>query len=376
MKNHGRVWAEIDLDAIRYNIENIRRITDPHAMVMGVVKADGYGHGALRVAEVLLGHGADRLAVATAEEAAMLRERFPNTPIMMLSGAEEYNAADIVRLDIIPTVFDLGLAQALNRDAVSQSKKVRVHLKLDTGMNRIGIYWSDPELGSLARAIADLPGIEIEGAFTHFSKADEADLSYARTQYKRFIDSVNKIEAAGVPIKIRHCCNSAGIMNFPEMHLDMVRAGIVLYGLYPSEDVDKSRLPLRPAMSLRARISAIKTVPKGSLISYGGIYAAPEDMPVGTASVGYADGYSRVLSGRAQVLVGGEKRDVLGRICMDQCMFDMRNVQNTSVGDSVTLFGSDGGQSIPVEEIAEKMGTINYEVVCNIGKRVPRIYIK
>lgn len=376
MENHGRVWAEIDLDAIRYNIENIRRITSPNAMVMAVVKADGYGHGAAETAKVLLGHGADRLAVATVEEAKELRALFPGTPVMMLSGADEFNAAEIVRHGIIPTVFDLDLAKVLSGEAVKQNRTVKVHIKFDTGMNRIGIYWSDPHLAELAKAIAALPGIEVEGAFTHFSKADEEDLSYARLQFERFMSCIKRVEEAGVPIKIKHCCNSAGIMNFPEMHLDMVRAGIVLYGLYPSDEVDKSLLPLRPAMSLRARISAVKTVPEGSLISYGGRYRAPEAMPVGTASIGYADGYSRVLSGKARVLVNGQKKDVLGRICMDQCMFDMRNVQNTSVGDSVTLFGSDGGQSIPVEEIAEKMGTINYEIVCNIGKRVPRIYIK
>ena len=375
MNSLGRVWAEIDLNAIKQNIQNIRAITDPRAMVMGVVKADGYGHGAVEVSRVLLSNGADRLAVATVDEAAQLRAYFPHTPIMMLSGADEFNAADIVRLDVIPTVFDLPLAQALSREAVLQQKTVKLHIKLDTGMNRIGIYYSRPDLVELVKAISLLPGVEIEGAYTHFSKADEADLSYARTQFARFIDCLRKIEEAGVPIKIKHCCNSAGIINFPEMHLDMVRAGIVLYGLYPSDEVDKSRLSLIPAMSFKARISEIKTVPKGSLISYGGCFTTPETMPVGTISAGYADGYSRILSGKAQVIVGGEKRDVLGRICMDQCMFDMRNVQNISVGDSAILFGSDGGQSIPVESIAEKMGTINYEIVCMVGKRVPRIYI-
>ena len=239
----------------------------------------------------------------------------------------------------------------------------------------IGIYYTDPDLVKIVREIADLPGIEVEGVFTHFSKADEWDQSYLNTQFLRFMDCVNRIEKAGVHIKIRHCCNSAAIMNHPEMHLDMVRAGIVLYGLYPSEEVDKSRLPLIPAMSLKARVSEIKTVPKGSLISYGGRFEAPEDMPIGTISAGYADGYSRALSGKVQVLAAGEKKDVLGRICMDQCMFDLRNVQNISVGDSVTLFGKDGEQSISASEVAEKMGTINYEIVCTIGKRVPRIYI-
>ncbi len=375
MSGHGRIWAEVDLKAIGENMRNIRGITDPRAMVMGVVKADGYGHGAAEVSRELLKNGASRLAVATVDEAAQLRARFPDTPIMMLSGADGDNAADIVRLDVIPTVFDLELAKAFSREAAAQHKTVKVHLKLDTGMNRIGLYYSDPKLTQTVRAIADLPGIEIEGAFTHFSKADEADNSYQKTQFRRFIQCVEKIEGAGVPIKIKHCCNSAAIMNAPEMHLDMVRAGIVLYGLYPSEEVDKSRLPLRPDMSLKARISQIKTVPRGALVSYGGVFAAPEDMPVGTVSAGYADGYSRALSGKAQVIVAGEKRDVLGRICMDQCMIDLRNVQNISVGDSVVLFGSENGQTIPVEEIAEKMGTINYEIVCTIGKRVPRIYI-
>lgn len=375
MAGHGRIWAEIDLGAIGENMRNIRSITDPRAAVMGVVKADGYGHGAVEVSRVLLKNGADRLAVATVDEAAQLRARFHDTPIMMLSGADGDNAADIVRLDVTPTVFDLELARAFSREAVLQHKTVKVHIKLDTGMNRIGLYYSDPELVKTVLAVAELPGIEIEGAFTHFSKADEADNSYQKLQFRRFMSCLEKIEAAGVHIKIRHCCNSAAIMNAPEMHLDMVRAGIVLYGLYPSEEVDRSRLPLRPAMSLKARVSEIKTVPKGSLISYGGTYAAPEDMRIGTVSAGYADGYSRALSGKAQVIAGGEKKDVLGRICMDQCMIDLRNVQNISVGDSVVLFGSENGQTIPVEEIAEKMGTINYETVCTLGKRVPRIYI-
>ncbi len=374
MNSHGRVWAEIDLQAIKQNIINIRKITNPSSMVMAVVKADAYGHGALEVSKVLLANGADRLAVATVDEAAALRREFPQTPIMMLSGADENNADEIVQLDIIPAVFELSLAKALSAAAVRQNKTVKVHIKIDTGMCRIGIWYDDPGLAGLVREIAALPGIEIEGAFTHFSKADEADLSFARTQFGRFMSCVDKIEAAGIHLKVKHCCNSASIANFPEMHLDMVRAGIILYGLYPSEEFDKNLISLKPAMSLKARISNIKTVPKGSLISYGGCYCAPEDMPVGTVSAGYADGYSRILSGKAQILVGGEKKDVLGRICMDQCMFDMRNVQNTYVGDSAVLFGSDKGKSIPVEEIAEKMGTINYEIVCLIGKRVPRIY--
>ncbi|MCH5186933.1 MAG: alanine racemase [Oscillospiraceae bacterium] len=371
----GRAWAEVDLGAIRQNIINIRRITRPEAMIMGVVKADGYGHGAAMVSKVLLENGADRLAVATISEAVALRREFPDVPIMMLSGADEDCAAEIVENDIIPTVFDLSLAGALSKAAAKQGKTVKIHIKIDTGMNRVGLYYSDPALTETAKRIADLPGVEVEGVFTHFSKADETDLSYAREQFARFMDCIEKIEAAGVKIKIRHCCNSAGIMNFPEMHLDMVRPGIILYGLYPSQEVDKTRLSLIPAMSFKARISEIKTVPKGSLISYGGTYAAPDEMTVGTASVGYADGYSRVLSGKVGLLVGGEKRAVLGRICMDQCIFDMRNVHNTSVGDSVTLFGGSGENRIPVEEIAELMGTINYEIICMVGKRVPRIYI-
>ncbi len=375
MNNHGRVWAEISLDAIRRNIINVRALTSPNAMVMGVVKADAYGHGALAVSKTLLENGADRLAVATIDEAAALRREFPDTPIMMLSGADESNAEEIVENEIIPAVFDLPMAEALNRAAEVRGKPVKIHIKIDTGMNRIGILSSDRSLPETVKRIASLPMVEIEGAFTHFSTADEADDSYVREQFARFTEATDKIEAAGTALPVKHCCNSAAIAKFPEMHLDMVRAGIILYGLYPSDDFDKSLIPLEPAMTLKARISNIKTVPKGSRISYGGTYAAPEDMPVGTVSAGYADGYSRILSGKAQLLVGGERKDVLGRICMDQCMFDMRNVQNISVGDSVVLFGSDRGRSIPVEEIAKIMGTINYEVVCLVGKRVPRIYI-
>lgn len=371
----ARNWAEISLDALRRNMINIRKITAPDAMIMAVVKADAYGHGAVEVSRVLLQNGADRLAVATADEGEALRKEFPNVPIMMLSGADEACAAQIVENDLIPAVFDLPLAEALSRAATERGKTVKVHVKIDTGMNRIGIYHSDPLLAEKVRRISELDSLEVEGAFTHFSKADEADLTYAREQFARFTACLEKIEAAGVKLKIRHCCNSAGIINFPEMHMDMVRPGIILYGLYPSEEVDKSRLPLEPVMSFKARISEIKTVPKGSLISYGGTYAAPEDMPVGTASVGYADGYSRVLSGKASLLVGGEKRRVLGRICMDQCIFDMRNVHNINVGDSVVLFGSDGENRLPVEEPANLMGTVNYEIVCMVGKRVPRIYI-
>lgn len=375
MNTYGRVWAEISLEAVKHNMRNVRRITNPHAMVMAVVKADAYGHGAVQVSRTLLENGADRLAVATIDEAAALRAEFPNVPIMMLSGADEYNAAEIVRNGIIPAVFDISLAAALSKAAVNMGRTVKVHIKIDTGMNRIGILFSDPNLVQTVKSIAGLPGIEIEGAFTHFSKADETDLSYAREQFARFTEAVDKIEAAGILLPVKHCCNSAAIANFPEMHLDMVRAGIILYGLYPSNEFDKSLISLDPAMALKARISDIKIVPKGSLISYGGTYAAPEEMPIGTVSAGYADGYSRILSGKASLLVGGEKRAVLGRICMDQCMFDMRNVHNTSVGDSVVLFGSENGLAIPVEEIAEMMGTINYEIVCLVGKRVPRIYI-
>lgn len=367
-----RAWAEIDLDAVANNIREIRRITSPKSKIMGVVKADGYGHGFVEITKTILNNGADYLAVATLEEAVQLRKRKFSVPILILGATEDAGADDLVEYDVMPTVFTYDFARLLSQSAVKQGKTAKIHIKLDTGMSRIGYLCSDESVNEIIK-ISQLDNIEIEGIFSHLSCSDETDRSYTQMQFDKFMDMCKKLEKRGLDIPIKHICNSAGIMMYPEMHLDMVRPGIITYGLYPSEDVDKSKLALKPAMTLKAKITMVKEVEPGVGVSYGKTYITNKTTKIATVPIGYADGYMRLLSGKAKMMYGEECVDVIGRICMDQCMIDVTNVNNINIGDEVIIFGSG---KITADTVADWLGAVNYEIVCMIGRRIPRIYVK
>lgn len=369
-----RTWAEIDLDALAHNMREIRRITDPHAQIMAVVKADAYGHGVAECARTLLDNGADRLAAATLDEALELRKIFFDVPILILGSSMEEEARELILNDITPNVYTYELAEALSQKAVELGRKVKVHVKLDTGMSRIGFVAR--ESGNEAvideiKRISKLPMLEIEGIFSHFSTSDEADDAYTRHQFRCFMDVCKGLEAEGVNIPIKHICNSAGIMMYPEYHLDMVRPGVILYGMYPSDEVDKSRLDLRYVMSLKSVITYVKEIEPGRGVSYGKEYIADGMAKIATVPIGYADGYSRLLAKNAKIAVNGGLFPIAGRICMDQCMIDVTSVNNIKRGDEALIFG-DG--PVTVDDIARWLGTINYEITCMVSRRIPRVY--
>lgn len=370
-----RTWAEVDLDAIAHNIKEIRKITNPASKIMAVVKADAYGHGFLEVAKTLLENGADRLAVAVLQEGKQLRSRGVNVPILILGASGEESIEDLINFDITPSVFMYEFAKELSYAAERKEKVTKIHIKIDTGMSRIGFLAGEDNEGIVDEIlkISRLPYIEIEGIFSHFATSDEADKSYTILQYNRFMDVCNKLEEKGLHIPIKHICNSAGIMMYPEMHLDMVRPGVILYGMYPSDEVDKSRLDLIPAMTLKSTVTHVKEVEEGRGVSYGKEFITNKKMKIATVPIGYADGYLRKLAKEGKMIVNGEKVAIIGRICMDQCMIDVTNVHTIDKGDEVIIFGREG---VTIDDLAMWLETINYEVSCVIGKRIPRIYTK
>ena len=370
-----RTWAEVDLDAIAHNIKEIRKITNPDAQIMAVVKADAYGHGFLEVTRTLLENGADRLAVAMLQEGKQLRSRGVTVPILVLGALGGETAEDLINFDITPSVFSYDFAKALSYEAERKEKVVKIHIKIDTGMSRIGFLAgdNDEEIVDEIFRISKLPYIEIEGIFSHFAASDEADKTYTLLQFERFMNVCQALEERGVRIPIKHICNSAGIMMYPEMHLDMVRPGVILYGMYPSDEVDKSKLHLVSAMTLKSTVTHVKEVPAGRGVSYGREYITDRRTKIATVPIGYADGYLRKLAREGKMIVNGVKVPIIGRICMDQCMIDVTNVHNIDKGDEVIIFGREG---VTIDDLARWLDTINYEVSCVIGKRIPRIYTK
>lgn len=381
MRAEKRAWAEISLDAIEHNMRQIRNYVGDATKILGVVKADAYGHGYLEVTKTLLDSGADYLAVACIDEAIQLRRCGIKAPILILGHTANEYAGELVAKDIIPTCFSLELASCISRSAVKQDKVAKIHIKIDTGMGRVGFrYTEDAALNEeTLRAVLDiaaLPNIEIEGIFTHFAIADDDDDAYTHLQFRRFQEVCDRLKADGLSIPIRHCCNSAALIRFPEMHMDMVRPGIIQYGLKPSPFVDCSVLELEPAMQLKARITYLKEVEEGVTVSYGRTFKTQKPAKIATIPIGYADGYSRLLSGKAEVIAKGQKCKIIGNICMDQCMIDVTDVNTINIGDDVILFGKSDALELPVERLAEQMGTINYEILCVIGKRIPRVYFR
>ncbi len=370
----NRSWAEVDLDRIGHNARRIREITRRTAEVMGVVKADAYGHGVSRVVPVLLENGVTRLAVSMLDEALELRRQGIDVPILVLGYTDPRRAEEIIAGKITQTVYSRDLAMALSEAAGRLGREARIHIKIDTGMGRVG-FLAGFEAVRDTLWIARLPHLVIEGAYTHFASADEEDPEYTLAQYARFTGVCAELDANGVTIPIKHACNSPAILRFPSMHMDMVRAGLILYGMIPSPHCGGTH-GLLPAMTLKANVVLCKSLPPGSPVSYGRTHVTENRADIATIPIGYADGYSRALANRAQVLVHGRRAPVVGRICMDMCMVDVSGVDRpVSVGDEVVLFGRQGNAEIPIEEMADWMGTINYEVTCLIGRRVPRAYM-
>ena len=369
-----RTWAQISVDALNYNFKQIRKITNPDSKIMAIVKADAYGHGAVECARIFLQNGADMLGVACCEEAMQLRRNGIAAPILILGTSYDEELLEIVQNDITPTVFSYDFANKLSATSKSVSKTVKVHIKIDTGMSRLGYVAgvSDNKIVDEIIKISALPNIEIEGIFSHLSTADEKDSSYTELQFGRFTNVCKMLEDCGLIIPIKHIANSAAIIMYPNMHLDMVRAGIILYGLYPSEEVDKTRIELKNVMTVKSKITYIKEICDRRGVSYGNMYITEGKTKIATIPIGYADGYTRMLNGKAKMLVGDACVDVIGKICMDQCMIDVTNVNNINIGDEVIIFGD---HTVTADTLASMLGTINYEIVCMISKRIPRFYI-
>ena len=375
-----RTWATVSLDNIAYNFRQIRRAAGPGCKVMGVVKADAYGHGDYNVAKVLVEEGADFLGVSSLDEALALRRHFSSVPILVLGYTPPECAADLSENHLSQTVFSASYAQALSEACRPSALTVEVHIKIDTGMSRIGFAcdsFSLPRCVEEAAACFSLPGLHVEGIFTHFAVSDELSPSsedYTKTQYQLFCQACSALEEQGFSLGLRHCCNSGAVLNYPEMRLDMVRPGILLYGLYPSEEI-RCPIPLRPAMELHSVVTLVKEIGPGVSVSYGRTFTSPRPMQVATVPIGYADGFPRTCQG-ASLLIRGQRAPVVGRVCMDQLMVDVTQIPGVQPGDSVVVFGKDGGAAIPVEEFASFSGTVNYESICSIGTRVPRVYLR
>lgn len=367
------VWAEVNLDNLAHNIKQVRNNTNKDSLIMAVVKANGYGHGAVDIARTFLENGADRLAVAILSEAVELRKADITESILVLGYTPRSQYEKLLEYNLIQTIYNYEDAKILSQKAVEFGKEVTIHIKIDSGMGRIGFLPTAESAESILN-ISILPNINIEGIFTHFAKADEVDKSHVRDQFNKYMEFVNYLERKGLNISIKHVSNSAGIIDLPEFNLNMVRAGIMLYGLYPSDEVNKEKIKLKPAMTLKAKISHLKIVPKGTGISYGQIFTTEGESKIGTIPIGYADGFTRLLTGKAEVYINDKRVPIVGKICMDQCMLDLTSVEDVELGDEVVIFGCE--QDYPhVDELASKIGTINYEIVCMVARRVPRVYI-
>lgn len=365
-------FAEVDLDAIRHNIIEMRNHIRPSTKLMAVIKADAYGHGAVAIAKTLEDL-ADYFAVAHSSEAEELRYYGIKNPILNLGYCAPEEFESLIRNHVTVTIFRLQDAKQLSQLAVSMKQTVKVHIKMDTGMNRIG-FPCNPSAINAIKEIMELPGLELEGIFTHFAKADEADKTALEQQLQEFCTFLDTLKSEGITFPLCHAANSAAIMEIGDLGFDMVRSGIATYGLYPSVEVDKKCADLIPAMSLRSHIVHVKTVPAGVGISYGWTYVTDKETRVATIPVGYADGYKRALSNQGRVLLHGRFALIIGRICMDQFMVDVTHIPEAAVGDVVTLFGRDDDVFLPVEELADASASFHYEFICGMTRRIPRIY--
>lgn len=376
MMQYERGYAEINLNNILDNMEAMHKVIAKDTKIIGVIKTDGYGHGANVIA-----HELEKLdyvwgyATALVEEAELIIDDGIKKPVLLLGYAFPYSYKTIVEKEIRAAVFTYETACALSEEAVRQGRKALIHIKVDTGMTRIGLFPNE-EGFALVKKISELKGIEIEGIFSHFARADEYDHSTTLKQLTAFNEFTAKLEAEGIHIPFKHCSNSAGIIEFSEANLDMVRAGISIYGLWPSDEVRHDVIPLKPAMSLKSHVIYVKEVPEGTGVSYGATYVTKGNTRIATVPLGYGDGYSRKLSNVAEVLIHGKRFPIIGKICMDQFMVDITTDLSIKEGDVVTLIGKDGNEEISLEELGNLSGRFNYEFACDINKRVPRVYIK
>ncbi|NFI95448.1 alanine racemase [Clostridium botulinum] len=368
------VWAEIDLDAIAYNMRNIKKLAQ-NKDVIAVVKADCYGHGALDVVPTLLENGASRLAVAVLTEAIELRNNNVTAPIMILGYTPEYLFEEVVNYDIEQTVYDLEYAKKLSHLAIKFNKKAKVHIAIDTGMGRIGFIPNEKAIKDIKK-IYNLKGLDVIGIFTHFSTSDETDKEYTNEQFNKFTSFIDMLSKVGVKIPIKHISNSGAIIDMPKTYLDSVRAGIILYGYYPSDEINKDNIKLKPALTLKASLTRVQELDINSYIGYGKTFKTERKSIIATLPIGYADGYSRLLAPGAKVIINGKFAPIIGRICMDQCMIDVTDIDDIHVGDEVIILGEDGNLKLTANDLAKSMGTINYEILCMLKYRIPRVYMK
>jgi len=366
-------WAEIDLDAVAHNVRELKRLVGRGVDLLAVVKANAYGHGAVQVARTVLESGGNWLGVARVDEGVQLRQAGLTCPILVLGYAPPAEAGQIVEHKLTPTLNTRQLALAVSSASVARNRVTAVHVKVDTGLTRFGLL--PHEVVGFVRSVASLPGIEVEGLYTHFASADEPDKTYTLRQLAILKDTLASLSSAGVKIRLRHAANSAATLDLPETHLDMVRCGIAIYGLYPSDSVSRT-VKLRPAMALKSRVARVREVPAGTSVSYGRTYYTPEASRLALVPIGYADGVSRALSNRGSMLVRGRRVPIVGRVCMDNCVVNVQGLPEVRHDEEVVIIGRQGDAEISADEIAGMLGTISYEVTCDIGARVPRVYLR
>lgn len=373
-----RTWADISLDNLNHNYRQLRSKLPSTCRFLGVVKADAYGHGAVPVSRHLNELGAEYLAVSNIEEAVQLRRGGIRGPVLILGYTPPFYAVDLAGMNLRQEVHSLEYARRLNERLTGTNRRIRIHLKLDTGMSRLGFFaYDDEKTLDEIKEVAQMPHLLIEGAFMHFPVADSTapeDAAFTRLQFDRFMQMLSALKGCGIEPAIRHCCNSGASILYPEYALDMVRPGIATYGVLPSPDVT-GKIDLKPVMSLRTTVFQLRDYEPGISISYGRAYTTTGKQRIAVVGIGYADGLSRSFSGRISFLLHGKRVPQVGRICMDMCMVDVTDVPEAKVGDVVTVFGEDGGDCIPVDALAEQLGTISYEILCGINKRIPRIYL-
>ncbi len=378
MTQDPQVWAEVDLAAYRHNVQVLQALTGPPTRLMAVVKADAYGHGAVHISRAAIDSGADFLGVSRLEEALELRATGIEAPVLILGYTPPEAVPRLIEQDLCQTVLSLPMAEALAGRAAAMGRALRTHIKVDTGMGRLGVLATEIPAERHVRevqAIIELPGLEVEGLFTHLATADSHDKDYSLLQLRRFKELVRTLQGLGIQIPLEHAANSAALMAIPDSHLDLVRPGIATYGLRPSNEWQKNDLDLRPVLQWKTRIIQLKEVPAGFGVSYGITYKTPEPTTLATVAVGYADGLNRLLSSRGEMLVRGHRARIVGRICMDLTILDVGDVPDVSVGDEVVILGRQGNEQITAEEMAATLDTLNYEIVTSISSRVPRIHL-
>ena len=367
-------WAEIDLDAIAYNTRNIKQLIG-HKDLIAVVKANCYGHGVIDIIPTLLENGVSRFAVAMISEALEIRDNKITAPVMILGFTPLYLGEELINNNIEQTVYDLDYAKELSKIALTLNKKAKIHIAIDTGMGRIGFLPNEKSIDNITE-ICSLEGIEVIGIFTHFSTSDEKDKEYSHEQFTKMLSVMDTLKKRGIDIPLKHVANSGAIIDLPDTYLDAVRAGIILYGYYPSDEIDKNNLALKPALTLKATITNVKTLEKDMYVSYGRTFKTSNETIVATIPVGYADGYLRKLAENGKVIIKGEFAPIIGRICMDQFMIDVTNIPDVKIGNEVILLGEKNGLKYNADDMAKKLDTINYEVTCMLKSRLPRVYIK